>query len=56
MADHAYDMWLLALRVEGAANGLAVNGETGVLDAINLIPFLERLIQLRRISTDQQVA
>ncbi len=56
MADRAEDVGLLALWVQGVAHGLAINGEAGVLVAINLIPCLECLIQLPRIDTDQQVA
>ena len=40
MADHAHDMGLMTLGIEGVAQGLSVNGKSGVVLTEGLIPAL----------------
>ena len=46
MADHAHDMGLMALSVEGVAHSFTVDSQRGVVLAISLIPALKRAVQI----------
>ena len=42
MADHAHDMGLMAVVIQGVAHGFTVDGQRGVVLAIGLIPALQQ--------------
>jgi len=56
MADHAHDMGLTALRIKGVAHGFTVDGQSGVLLAIGLVPALQRTVEIVGIDTNQNIS
>ncbi len=56
MADHAHDMGLTALRIKGVAHSFTVDGQSGVLLAIGLVPALQRTVEIVGIDTNQNIA
>ena len=50
MADHAHDVRLIAVIIQGILHRLAIQGERLVLDAPGLIPHIERPIQRPRFN------
>ena len=55
MPDHAHDVCLLPVFVVGMTHGLAVDRQTGIVLSVGLVPSLTRLVDRRRIDTDQDV-
>jgi len=56
MSDSAHDVCLMSLLVNGVAHGFSVNGQSVVIFAIFLIPFLDCLIDMRRLDAYQDIA
>src|SRR5437016_8752764 len=56
MTDDAHHMSLLTLLIQGVAHGLAVDGQTLISRAIDFVPALQGLVQLRGRDADQHMA
>ena len=54
--DDAEHMGLVAIGVDGAADGLAVDGQRAVARAMGLVPSSQGVVELNRIDADQQAA
>ena len=55
MTDDAHHMSLIALIINGVAHRLAVYGETLIFSSVNLIPALQRLVQILRVDADKNI-
>ena len=55
MTDHAHDMRLMAVIVNGISHGFSVHGETVILRAIGLVPALEGTVKTDGINTEQAI-
>ena len=55
MADHAHDMGLVAVRIEGVAHGFTVDSQRGVVLAISLIPALKRAVQMSWVDPNHDI-
>ena len=56
MTDHAHDVGLMTLLINGIAHGLAVYGQTLILLAIGLVPALKGAVQMHRVNADKDIA
>jgi hypothetical protein len=56
MADHAHDVNPVFLVVEGVAHGVAVDRQTVVVLAEDLIPALSGSVEVERIDADEDIA
>ena len=55
MADHAHDMGLMTLGIEGVAHRLTVNGKSGVVMAEGGIPAFKGAVEISRIDTNEDI-
>src|SRR5437867_10111961 len=56
MTDDAHHMSLLTLLIQGVAHRLAVDGQTLISRAIDFVPALQGLVQMRGGDADQHIA
>ena len=56
MTDDAHHMGGVTLRVEGIAQGLAVDRQCLVLLRVDFVPALQGAVQVRGVNADQHVA
>src|SRR3990167_7254248 len=56
MADHAHDMGLMTVGIQGVAHRLTVDGKTGVVLAIGLIPASKGAVEIGRIDSNENIA
>src|SRR5438874_11448596 len=56
MTDDAHHMSLLTLLIQSVAHRLAVDGQTLISRAIDFVPALQGLVQMRRGDADQHIA
>src|SRR2546421_8335762 len=55
MTDDAHHMSLLTLLIQGVAHSLAVDGQTLISRAIDFVPALQGLVQMRGGDADQPI-
>lgn len=55
MTDHAHDMGLAALLVDGVAHRLAVDGEALIDARVKLVPAPQGAVEMVRIDTDEDI-
>src|SRR5437879_11329153 len=55
MTDDAHHMSLLTLLIQGVAHRLAVDGQTLISRAIDFVPALQGLVQMRGGDADQHI-
>ena len=56
MADHAQDMSLMTLSIEGIAHRFTVDGQRGVVLAPGLTPALQSTVETNRIDPNHDIA
>jgi hypothetical protein len=56
MTDSAHNVNLMALLVNGIAHCLAINGQSLVLFAMDLIPMLQGAVQFHGINADKHIS
>ena len=56
MTDHAHDVGLISLFINGIAHGLAVYGQALILLAIGVVPALKGTVQMQGVDPDQDIA
>ena len=56
MANHAHDVGLMPLFIQGIAHGLAVYGQTLIVLTVGVVPLLKGAVQMHRVNADEDIA
>ena len=56
MADHAHDMGLLAVGIQGIAHSFTIDGQHGVVLSEGLMVVLQSAVEMRGVDPNQDIA